>query len=86
MLEINRVIAEVTAGCFLIGSHSVSSALLSNHFGAAILNALTVAACVVILAGVGRLAGAIKAKEPITDEPVKVKRPRKKNTPAPNRK
>lgn len=68
MLELNRKTAEVIAGFFLIGGHSVSSALLSHHFGAAITSALTIAACVLILAGVQRLIGT-KLKTPVAVRP-----------------
>lgn len=78
MLEINRRLTEMTVGFFLIGGHSVSSALLSDHFGAAILNSLTVAACVLILVGVGKLTGAMKAEEPLIARQTKRKRQLKK--------
>lgn len=78
MLELNRKVADVIGGFFLIGGHSVSSALLSHHFGAAVTSALAIAACVLILAGVQRLTSTMKPKTPLAADRVGRRRNRRR--------
>lgn len=67
MLEINRKVGEVIVGCLLIGSHSVSSALLAHKSSEAIRSALTLAVCVLILALAARVANVLKQHNPSPD-------------------
>lgn len=78
MFEVDRKVTEVMIACFLIGGHSVSSALLSHQLGAAIKNALTLGVCVVILSGAAVLAGLIRERATQMAERVKARKPSKK--------
>ena len=80
MSETNQRAASIATGVFLVGVHAVSSSLLSHHFGTAILNALTIAACVLIMSSVERFADAKLA--PLSRTPKKLRDARRlKNQP-----